>query len=422
MKLNLIALAAVVALLLLMTGCTGTEPTKSETPLNGGDEIASMIEDLDFLYDTLEKSHKDLYAMVSKETLMAEKERIVKEIPNMTDAEFYFSLKQLIAQVKDPHTTVNYSDSVYKHLMAMPFAIEKYGEDWHIMMLDEYNEKYLGSKLIAINDMPIETIFEKAKAIISFENEAWATSQFSNTIAFAEALNYLGVVEEDANILLKVETLEGLEVTFPLAPLTASTLMSTEIEVFEGETVAKTFPEGIYRALSLDEATLFIQYNVCQESPDLPMATFVETIKKELMDKPYATVVFDLRYNTGGDAEVIRPMLDMIKALKDEKALEIYTLIGKNTFSSAIINAIQTKEELGSTFIGTATGGTVNGFGSMSAFDLKNHPFVVTYSTAYLELIEGYNKDALYPDVVVVQTLEDYIDGIDTEIKWLLNK
>ncbi len=422
MKLNLIVLSTLVALLLLMTGCTSTSPAASETPLNGSEETANMLEDLDFYYESLEKSHKNSFAVNSKETLMAEKERIATDIPYMTDADFYYSLKQLAALVGDAHTTVGYSDSIYKHLMALPFAIEKYGDDWYIMMLDELNEQYLGSKLKAINEVPIQDIFEKSKAIISYENESWAISQFSNTIAFKEALNYLGIVEGDSKIMLNVETIEGVDTSFEMIPLTETTLMSTEIEVLEGETVAKTWPEGIYRALSLDDEHLLVQYNVCQESPDLPMATFTESIRKELTEKPYKVVVFDLRYNTGGNSEVFRPMLDMIKGLKSEKDLQVYTLIGKNTFSSAIINAIQTKDELGSTLVGSATGGNVNGYGEVKSFELKNHPFVGTYSTKYFELIEGYDKDSLYPDVDVAQTLEDYLNGKDTEVEWLLNK
>ena len=419
MKRTIRLLFTLIVLLLLMIGCTG--PAESKTPINGSEETAKMLEDLDLLSETLEKEHLDLYAKISKETFDAEKTRIAAEIPYMTDADYFYSMKQLIAMAGDAHTNIGYSDSIYSHLLTLPFAVEKYGDDWRLMMLDEINEQYLGSKLKAINDVPIQDIFEKSKSLISFENESWAISQFSNTISFKEALNYLGIVEGDEKIMLNVETNDGVDTSFEIVPLTVTTLMNTEIEVLEGETVAKTWPEGFYRALSLNDDHLLIQYNVCEESPDLSMASFTDSIKKELSDKNYSTVVIDLRYNTGGNSEVFRPMLDMIKALKKEKSLEVYTLIGKSTFSSAIINAVQTKDELGSTLIGSTTGGNVNGYGEVKAFELQNHPFVVTYSTKYFELIKGYEKDSLYPDVEVEQTLEDYLNGKDTAIEWILN-
>ena len=419
MKRNLLTLITLIALILLMTGCT--ETAVSEAPINGSEETAKMIEDLNLLSETLEKEHLNLFAKISKESFDAEKARIAAEIPHMTDADFFYALKQLIAMTGDAHTTIGYSDSIYKHLMALPLAIEKYGDDWYIMMLDEQNAQYLGAKLKAINGVSIQDIFEKSKSVMSFENESWALSQFSNTIAFKEALNYLGIVSGDDKIMLEIETKEKLDTSIEMIPLTETALMSAEIDILEGETVAKTWPEGYYRALSLDDDHLLIQYNVCAESPDLTMASFTDSIKKELSDKNYKTVVIDLRYNTGGNSEVLRPMLNMLKTMKAEKSLEIYTLIGKSTFSSAIINAVQTKDELGSTLIGTATGGNVNGYGEVKTFELKNHPFVVTYSTKYFELIRGYDKDSLYPDVEVKQSLEDYLDGKDTEVEWILS-
>lgn len=419
MKRNLLTLITFIVLILLMTGCT--ETAVSEAPINGSEETAKMIEDLDLLSETLEKEHLNLFAKISKETFDAEKARIAAEIPHMTDADFFYALKQLIAMTGDAHTNIGYSDSIYSHLMTLPFAVEKYGDEWRIMMIDEINEQYLGTKLIAINDVPIQDIYEKSKSIISFENESWATSQFSNTISFKEALDYLGIIEGDEKIMMNIETNEGKATSFEIVPLTITTLMNTELEVLEGDTVAKTWPEGYYRALSLDDDNLLIQYNVCAESPELSMATFTDSIKKELSDKNYDTVVLDLRYNSDGNSEILRPMLNMLKAMKEEKSLEIYTLIGKSTFSSAIINAIQTKDELGSTLVGSATGGNVNGYGEVRAFELKNHPFNVTYSTKYFELIKGYDKESLYPDFEVEQTLEDYLDGKDTEIEWILN-
>ena len=237
MKRTIRLLFTLIVLLLLMIGCTG--PAESKTPINGSEETAKMLEDLDLLSETLEKEHLDLYAKISKETFDAEKTRITAEIPYMTDADYFYSMKQLIAMAGDAHTNIGYSDSIYSHLLTLPFAVEKYGDDWRLMMLDEINEQYLGSKLKAINDVPIQDIFEKSKSLISFENESWAISQFSNTISFKEALNYLGIVEGDEKIMLNVETNDGVDTSFEIVPLTVTTLMNTEIEVLEGEKIGR---------------------------------------------------------------------------------------------------------------------------------------------------------------------------------------
>lgn len=115
-------------------------------------------------------------------------------------------------------------------------------------------------------------------------------------------------------------------------------------------------------------------------------------------------------------------MIQMLKKLQEEKEYNVYTLIGSYTFSSGIINAIQTKNKLDSTLVGTPTGGNVNGYGELKSFELKNYPIIVYYSTKYFELVKGYTKDSLYPDIEVKQRFDDYIKGRDIEVELIVNE
>jgi len=414
---------------LLLTGCSDngngkdtTATTEQSVSVSGENSIDAdaMIEDLNTLADSLEKNHKDLFANLSKEDFLAEKDKIAAEIPNMSETEFYYALKHLVSLVGDAHTSVFYSDSEYKHLRTLPIAIETFEEDWYLMMVDVQNEPFLGTKVVAINDVPIDELFEKTKTIVSFENEALVKSNFSQTISFIEALMYLGVAKADEPVVYKVEMQDGTEKSFEVNPLTERGILTAELEIFEGATYAKTWQEGIYRALSVDADTLFIQYNACEESPELSMSDFTESIKKELNTNAYKTLILDLRYNGGGNSELIRPMIDMLKEAKTSHAFSVYTLIGKSTMSSAIINAIQFKDELDATLVGNPTGGNVNHFGELQFLELPNTKIAVSYSTKYFELITGYDKDSLYPDVEITQTYDDYLAGKDTAVEWVL--
>lgn len=415
---------------LLLTGCSdasnngnaNTATTEQTSQIAGENSVdaAGMLEDLNTMVETLEKKHKDLYTKISKEDFLAEKEKIAAEIPNMTDSEFYYALRHLVSLVGDAHTNVFFQDSEYKHLSTLPVAIENFEDDWYLMMVDVVNEPYLGSKVIAVNDVPIDELFEKTKAILSFENEALVKSNFSQTISFIEALSYLGVAKIDEPVAYKVEMQDGKEYTFELSPLSERGIMTAELEIFEGATYAQTWQEGIYRALSLDTDTLFIQYNACEESPELSMSDFTNSIEKELNTNAYKTLILDLRYNGGGNSDIIKPMLNMLKDAKTKHEFSVYTLIGKSTMSSAIINAVQFKDELDATLVGSATGGNVNHFGELQFLELPNTKIAISYSTKYFELISGYDKDSLYPDVEIIQTYDDYLAGKDTAIEWVL--
>lgn len=99
---------------------------------------------------------------------------------------------------------------------------------------------------------------------------------------------------------------------------------------------------------------------------------------------------------------------------------QFYTLIGSSTFSSEIMNSLDTIEELNSTLLGSPSGGNVTGYGELKYFTLGNIPITISYSTKYFELIKCYEKDSLYPDISIPQSYENFENGIDAEIQWIM--
>ena len=385
-------------------------------------QMNDKLEDLSYLFDTLEAKHKNIYSNISKEDFLKEKDRIAGLTPTMSDAEFYYSLKYLLSLIGDAHTSMRYTESHYSFLNFIPFKVLKFDDDWRFVTLEKENEKLLGAKLVAINGVFIEDIFEKSKSIMSYDNLAWVEGQFSNTINTRESLEFLGVVKKDEPIIFTIKTDDGLEHKIDFKSMSQNEVLSAEIVKLEPYNSPKTSPSGNYRVLPLDKNNLFVQYNLCQEASDLSMKKFVNIVNKDLNNNNYETVIIDLRYNPGGNSQIFEPMIDMLKKYKKAKNIKVYTLISGKTFSSGIINAVQIKKELDSTLIGKPTGGSVNHFGEIKSFKLKNYPIEVYYSTKYFEMIKGYEKDSLYPDIEMSQSFEDYKSGVDTEIEWIINK
>lgn len=387
------------------------------------EENQKKLEDLNFLVENLEQKHKNLYANISKEEFEAERQKIIDKFSEpMTESEFYYELTHLVALVGDSHTSVAFSDSRYQHLKALGFAIKKYDDDWYLMMLEEQNQKYLGYQLVAIQDVEIEEVYQRAKSICSYENEAWMENQFSNTINFWDTLKYLEIVkEEDEEVTLFVRKDRDSEIeNFSIKPMTYEEIMSANILTKYPEKTPQIIVQGLYSAKELTQEAYYIQYNQCQEAEDLPMKDFTEYVEEQIQNKGYQKVIIDLRYNSGGNSNIFEVMIEKISELQKEQQFEVYVLIGSNTFSSAVINACQLKQEIEAVLVGSPTGGNVNAYGEIEYFQLPNLPVTVWYSTKYFELIVGYEKDSLYPDIIVSTTFEDYINGIDREIQTIL--
>ena len=180
-----------------------------------------------------------------------------------------------------------------------------------------------------------------------------------------------------------------------------------------------------YCALPLSGQVYYIQYNVCQEDPALPMEDFAAQVQADLEAGGYSRVLVDLRNNGGGSDGVIWPLLSVLRQEMDD-GTEVVGLIGEATFSSAIINAVEL-QEMGIPLVGEPASGSVDHFGSVGSFALPNSGVQVGVSTKYIDLgtlldaDAGRGVESLEPDVTVPQTMADTLAGRDTAVEWLLD-
>lgn len=388
-----------------------------------GTEItaAAMSGDLSEVYTQLPRKHVELFGQMTEEEWAAERARIAAELPEMTPAQFYYELRHMLAMAHDAHTSVGFAVDQYEYLRALPFAIGWYADEWRVLMLEDGNAQYLGWQLTAINGMTMDEVFRRAKGIISHENDHWARSQLSNTINFLEALQYLGIAGMDADgVTLHIS--EGGEAALLEIPAMArDEIMSAHIVSFVPEAVADTWAGGYYRAFPLNERTMYVQYNICQEAQDLPMADFAAQVVQMMQAAGSDRLVFDLRYNGGGDSRVIEPFIETMQAYQQESGLDVYALIGPNTFSSGTMAMLNAKWQLNATLVGEPTGGAMACYGDVRQLRLPNMPLIVGYSVQKFVFAEGYEHgEPMLPDVLVELTFEDYRAGRDPVVDWVL--
>ena len=401
-------LAIVLLLSFCLGGCSQPQPNPK-------------LDDLNLLCETLETEHYDLYANISEEEFQDEREKIARQTLNMTDAEFYWSVRHLLSLVGDAHTAAYPSDYF---MSVLPWSIKKFDEGWFILILDKAHEQYLGTRVVAINDIPIDEVVERTRQVVSYEADTWLWQKAPDVLGWKEALEYLDIVEPDEPVLVTVETAQGAEETFELPAYDDwSEEKKQEVLVgFQRDSVPVTAEQdAIYWSTALDENTYFIQYNSCKEDPDLPMAQFVQQVEADLESGGYQNIIIDLRYNSGGNSEVIRLL---------EKALffhsfnvdnvQFYILIGGRTFSSATIAATDFKNTptVNSIFVGQPTGGVLICPGNINTIRIENPPFGVQYSTKFFDLLGG-QEGPLMPDYTVPQPFAQYAKGEDAEIAYL---
>jgi C-terminal processing protease CtpA/Prc len=180
--------------------------------------------------------------------------------------------------------------------------------------------------------------------------------------------------------------------------------------------LSRTFRRAPYgHKLLEDSRALYVWYDTCADAGDAKVSTFCEdalrALDAGLAANPPAIerVVIDLRRNGGGNSLLFAPMIEGLARREgiNQKG-KLYALIGRRTFSSAMMNAYQLTSATKCLLVGEPTGGTPNGYGEVKQFRLPNSKLVVQYST---KLFKGPKPgDAVMPDIAADADAASYFD------------
>lgn len=384
-------------------------------------------QDLDALYETLEQKHPNLFAHTPQADFLARKTEIEARLDTISDLEFTFDLQALTALAGDSHTTASLSDA--EAMRFYPFSLSWYDGDWVLSVVDQPNAQRLGDTVIALNGYPMDEVLGRFAAFVSADNAIKLRRQTQQLLYAHDILAYLGLAESGGSLVLTLSDAQGTERQITLSPLPYADFQAVELARLSDQRTALPATardkRKYYFALPLDENTYYIQYNRCQEDPDLPMETFAAQVSSDLSQGAYTQVLLDLRNNGGGSDGVIWPLLDLLAPGVRDGSLRLYGLVGETTFSSAVINAVMIRE-MGGILAGAPTSGSVDHFGSTRSFTLPNSALKISYSTKWIHMGTLFESaldagvEPIRPDVVIEPTLADYLAGKDTVVEYLL--
>ncbi len=378
-------------------------------------------EDLQVLMTTLENNHPDIYSVTKENDFKALYEDVLVSAPQMQDIDFYFTVRELIAQIGDSHTMVGFPQELAAGLHALPIQIAYINNAWRLIVVEKSKEPMLGSEVLSLNGVPIHQILKKAERLVGYDNQVWFNQSISQLLNIAEFYSYLGIAENPSDpITLTIDhrTCQNVS-SSSITPIPITEFYQNEYVTLYDNPSRTGSARVYYRTEFLDtqEEILFIQYNVCASDPAYPIKDFIEDSLDLVSSKTPSQVIFDLRFNGGGDSSLAEPLIDGLATLQKIQEFSLDVLIGERTFSSALMNAVQLKQRSNATLVGTPTGGSVNHFGEVKTFTLPNSGIPLQYSTKFFVMDKSHQGGSLQPDVLVFATVEDLLSGVDTVVQ-----
>lgn len=417
-----------------LAGCLSAVTILSGLPFAGAADntVQARQEDLDFLVQTLTENHPDFYANTTEQEVADKVSEIGAGLDGMTDFDFAIELSELTALAGDSHTMISVGSAMQDyHLIIM--APDWYEGHWVLSGAEKAYQDYIGQEIVSINGHSMDELMQALEPMISYDNEVRLRRQFGGMVYVTEILQHYGMVTgEEESLPVVVRAADGVETTLDMKVYSAAEYASLDSDAYVNASqlraaVPATEPdrEVYYKLLDLGGGALYMQYNSCREDPEHPMDEFAAEVEAKLESGDYTKFIIDLRNNGGGSDGVLYPITYLAQQFI-ANGNAAYVLAGEGTFSSALINTVQLKD-VGATFVGTPTGGSVDHFGAITGFALPNSGIRGQYSNKFIDLgsyyqtVWNYGVESFRPDIEVGQTFADYMDGVDTAVQYILD-
>lgn len=276
----------------------------------------SVKVDLSFLYETLDKSHYDLYANTSKETFDREYKRIADAI---TDSLTLLQIDRLfhpfIALTKEGHCTMELPFSSYGYYLqngGTLFPLNIYFDNNKVIILDNFSADSsikVGDEIVSVNEKSIEVILEDLYRYVHGENN-YAKNIVIESLTFPrlfwvindEYKNFIvEVLRKDKEIKVESPSIPAGEFE---AKMAGKKPMSDQTRVFYYiDDIAYLRPGQFYNAPK--DGNLQINSDVLDNTE---FVHFLDTCFTTIHNKTTQDLIIDLRGNPGGSGTFSNPL------------------------------------------------------------------------------------------------------------------
>lgn len=392
---------------------------------------AGWKEDLNYLASEIPRKHENAFHSISRPQFEHAMADFNAEIPELDTDEILVGFMRITSMIGDGHTRI----ALPPNFHAYPLQFYWFGDTLRVVKAAPEYQRALGAKVIGVGNSKIADVFEAVTSLIpAGENEMWLRRVSPSLLVSAEILHGLHVTPTAKEARYTFEDANGNRFALDLQARMLSETQSENNWV----TAAKAEPlylqhpaENVWFSYLESQQTLYLQYNLA------PSYWTFYRFSKNFLDfldhHPVKILVVDLRLNRGGDLTKFKWLLlpELVKRRfrqqcfacprEINKPPRLYVIIGRDTYSAGLVNAVELKDQAAAFLVGEPTGARPNAYGEDRSFMLPNSHLVVSVSTRYYRLVQE-DMPALMPDQRINPSWSDFVTGHDPVLDWILNQ
>lgn len=420
-----------------------------------------VIEDLQFLRESLEEAHYDLYAYITKEAFNKNFEEVKSSInkDSLSTLEVTSLYQAVISKANNGHTEISFPGAVYidyAYSGGTVFPLELAFENGKAFIRKNWStnsDLEIGSEIISINNLPMNEVLQKIYPLLSAERRYFKLAKLELLSfprlywqAFGEQKNFEVEIEKDGKIetyqINSIRVLEDYE-------MNRNEIFSSERKLrflnqsaylkpgnFGGDEqkyrsfIDSSFVEIKMRNLpnliidlrnNLGGDDFFSNYLVSYIA-DRPFRWNSEfTLKTSAILKNYVRENYDttevywqnvLTHEDGSIYPYEFPQFDPKDAEKRYSG-KVYVLVNRQSHSQSAVTAAQIQDYEFATIVGEETGDFPSLYASQYSYALPHTAIEVKISKGYIVRVNGSKKaEGVIPDIYIKDHLLDEDDEI----------
>lgn len=383
--------------------------------------LSNWKDDLDQMALELPLRHKNLFFSCTEIDFTRQIDELKSNLEQFDNFMIAVHIAKIVASVKDAHTAL-----MIPAMRFIPFEFYWFEEGIFAVAASREHTADIHARITHVNGTAIEDVIQRISEIIPHENPSFLKAQLPKYLSSAEVLYGLEIIDDFDRVELTVEGPDGkgrsvMTDTCPSSDFHRS-MSGPDLSTETGVPLYRLNKNMCFWSHFLkDENTMYFNYNSCKDREDISVRDFCADLMDFIERNEVHKLIIDLRNNLGGNSSLLDPF---IEGLADNPNLNsegrIFVILGRDTFSSALLNACALKNKTTAIFVGEATGGKPNCYGEVEYLQLKNSRLKMRYSTVYYKVIEDDGQESFFPNIKYDVTFADYMDKKDACVEYAL--
>ena len=370
------------------------------------------------IYDVFINHYKNKHVNPWHEISESELDKLYNSIISNQDIDDDYSFNYLMNVILKRLSGEVDAHSKYDDVKMIPMNFRIFGED----VIINYPDNLKGYELISINGFDIKDVLNQLDDVITYGTEGKRIYELEKALFNKKKMFGIPMFRSADSLVMSFKKADGSIITREFK----KDEEYSEEEMFDWD----IFAYGNVGTYSVKDKKLIINYSSIQNKFKSNIENMMMEISKLDLSE-IDTIIVDIRGNTGGNSGLNKPLIDFI--IKTKK--RILCLTDYRVFSSGkflLVDLIR----LGAITIGTGISTPLNCYGnsdwieyngyrfsSSSCFFAPNYEWSASSKEEYKsEVRDEFITPVIFmPDVYIEQSKEDYLNGIDSVLEYVMS-